>query len=98
MTTATTNPSPPTNANTNTNTTDTNSTPHDPIKRKHPCILCQQRKVKCDRNDPCSNCARARVKCLSPNLLQPKKRKKRFPEAELLARLRRYEDVLRGYV
>lgn len=30
-------------------------------------------------------------------MLQPKRRKKRFPEAELLARLRRYEEHLRGY-
>lgn len=29
--------------------------------------------------------------------LPPKKRKRRFPEAELLARIRRYEDALKGY-
>ncbi|PVH78804.1 hypothetical protein DL98DRAFT_572886 [Cadophora sp. DSE1049] len=65
--------------------------------RKHPCVLCQQRKVKCDRNEPCANCVKARVDCISPSTLPPKKRKKRFPEAELLARLRRYEDHLRAY-
>lgn len=66
-------------------------------RRKHPCVLCQQRKVKCDRNEPCNNCTRARVECISPSTLPPKRRKKRFPEAELLARLRKYEDHLRGY-
>ncbi|KAH7417597.1 hypothetical protein BKA64DRAFT_304066 [Cadophora sp. MPI-SDFR-AT-0126] len=65
--------------------------------RKHPCVLCQQRKVKCDRNEPCANCVKARMECISPTTLPPKKRKKRFPEAELLARLRRYEDHLRAY-
>jgi hypothetical protein len=66
-------------------------------RRKHPCVLCQQRKVKCDRNDPCANCVKARVECVSPTTLPPKRRKKRFPEAELLARLRKYEDHLRSY-
>lgn len=27
------------------------------LRRKHPCVLCQQRKVKCDRNEPCQVCA-----------------------------------------
>ncbi|CAM1509677.1 Fc.00g000120.m01.CDS01 [Cosmosporella sp. VM-42] len=62
-----------------------------PRPRRHPCLLCQQRKVKCDRNTPCSNCLKARAECLAPNRDLPPKRKKRFPEAELLARLRRYE-------
>lgn len=66
-------------------------------RRKHPCVLCQQRKVKCDRTEPCANCTKARVECISPSTLPPKRRKKRFPEAELLARLRRYEDHLRAY-
>lgn len=61
----------------------------------HVGVLCQQRKVKCDRNEPCANCVKARIDCISPSTLPPKKRKKRFPEAELLARLRRYEDHLR---
>jgi hypothetical protein len=66
-------------------------------RRKHPCVMCSKRKVKCDRNEPCSNCTKARVECISQSALQPKRRKKRFAEAELLARLRRYEDHLRRY-
>jgi hypothetical protein len=66
-------------------------------RKKHPCVLCQQRKVKCDRNDPCGNCVKARVECVSPTTLPPRRRKKRFPEAELLARLRKYEEHLRRY-
>ncbi|KIV80799.1 hypothetical protein PV11_08275 [Exophiala sideris] len=64
--------------------------------RKHPCVPCQHRKVKCDRNDPCSNCARLRVECVAPNTDLPRKRKKRFAEAELLARLRRYEAYIKN--
>lgn len=124
------------------------------LRRKHPCVLCQQRKVKCDRNEPCQvsqvfsnlphlslsgpgswelsnsirmqyipvtqtprpgvsqsfhheswltrnslkqNCTKARVQCISPLTLPPKKRKRRFPEAELLAKIRRYEEALKGY-
>lgn len=37
------------------------------------------------------------MECVSPNTLPPRRRKKRFPEAELLARLRKYEDYLRSY-
>ncbi|KAF4631631.1 hypothetical protein G7Y89_g6497 [Cudoniella acicularis] len=66
-------------------------------RRKHPCLLCQQRKVKCDRNDPCANCVKSRAQCISTSTVPPKRRKKRFPEAELLARLRRYEEHLKRY-
>lgn len=65
------------------------------IARKHPCIFCQKRKVKCDRNYPCGNCKRASTECISPTSLPPKKRKRRFPEAELLAKIRRYEHHLK---
>ena len=65
--------------------------------RKHPCVLCQQRKVKCDRSIPCANCNKARVDCISTTSIPPRKRKKRFSEAELLARLSRYEEHLKGY-
>jgi Fungal Zn(2)-Cys(6) binuclear cluster domain len=60
-------------------------------------ILCQQRKVKCDREYPCSNCRKARAECISSSTQPPKRRKKRFPEAELLARIRRYEAHLKNY-
>lgn len=64
---------------------------------RHPCILCQSRKIKCDRTDPCSNCTRAHVECAFAPISPLHKRKKRFPEAELLARIRRYEEHLRKY-
>lgn len=86
---------------TNPNVSPPSSTPDLPDgsqnRKRHPCVLCQQRKVKCDRADPCANCLKARVECVSPTTLPPRRRKKRFPEAELLARLRKYEDHLRRY-
>ncbi|TVY42711.1 Aurofusarin cluster transcription factor [Lachnellula occidentalis] len=66
-------------------------------RKKHPCVLCQQRKVKCDRNDPCQNCTKARIECIPASALPPRRRKKRFPEAELLARLKKYEEHLKAY-
>ncbi|KAJ5108824.1 hypothetical protein N7456_005499 [Penicillium angulare] len=57
------------------------------------CVACQQRKVKCDRKFPCANCLRQRIPCIPSG--QPRPRKRRFPERELLTRLRRYEDLLR---
>ncbi|KAM0417241.1 hypothetical protein ACHAPT_012752 [Fusarium lateritium] len=57
------------------------------------CILCQQRKVKCDRRFPCANCVRHQVQCVPATQTRPRRR--RFPERELLDRLRKYEDLLR---
>jgi hypothetical protein len=67
-----------------------------PHQSKRPaCILCQQRKVKCDRKSPCSHCVKAQAECQLQSGLR--KRKKRFAEAELLERLRRYEVHLKAY-
>ncbi|KIW88149.1 uncharacterized protein Z519_11260 [Cladophialophora bantiana CBS 173.52] len=58
------------------------------------CVLCQQRKVKCDRVFPCANCVRSRAQCV-PGSLAKRQRRRRLPERELLERLRKYEDLLR---
>lgn len=58
------------------------------------CVLCQQRKVKCDRKFPCTSCIKSRAQC-TPAAPIPRRRKRRFPERELLERLRKYEDLLR---
>lgn len=58
------------------------------------CILCQQRKVKCDRKYPCANCIKSKTQCVPATKIS-RRRKRRFPERELLDRLRKYEDLLR---
>jgi ribosomal protein L13E len=58
------------------------------------CVLCQQRKVRCDRKFPCANCTKAEVQCQSAALLA-RQRRRRFPEKELLERVREYEELLR---
>jgi hypothetical protein len=64
--------------------------------RAHACVLCQRRKVKCDKNDPCSNCAKSQVECEFRDPLPPRRRKKKQPDAAMIARLKRYENVLRN--
>ncbi|KAK6522218.1 hypothetical protein TWF281_002785 [Arthrobotrys megalospora] len=60
------------------------------------CVLCQQRKVKCDRKFPCANCRRAGAQCVPAGLVQ-RQRRRRFPERELLDRVRYYEGLLRQH-
>jgi hypothetical protein len=60
------------------------------------CVLCQQRKVKCDRKFPCANCTKAGTQCTSASII-PRQRRRRFPERDLLDRLRHYEDLLRRH-
>ena len=56
------------------------------------CALCKKRRVKCSRTFPCTNCVRAGAQCVQPD---SRKRRPRFPERQLLDRLRQYEDLLR---
>ncbi|KAI1202162.1 fungal-specific transcription factor domain-containing protein [Nemania serpens] len=76
------------------------NTPPDPdssivkVTRGHSCVLCQQRKVRCDKKKPCSNCVRAGVDCRVVPPQPPRRRKKRIPERDLVDRLRRYEILL----
>ena len=60
------------------------------------CILCQQRKIKCDRKFPCTSCTRFRAQCI-PAIPAPRRRRRRFPERDLLTRVRTYEDLLRQH-
>lgn len=57
------------------------------------CVNCQQRKVRCDREVPCANCLKQHTQCVPATQTRPRKR--RFPERELLSRVRKYEDLLR---
>ncbi|KAL3421211.1 hypothetical protein PVAG01_07656 [Phlyctema vagabunda] len=57
------------------------------------CMLCQKRKIKCDRKFPCHHCVTSGAQCV-PGTQAQRERKRRFPERELLLRLRKYEDLL----
>ncbi|KAH6892625.1 hypothetical protein B0T10DRAFT_483991 [Thelonectria olida] len=70
---------------------------HQPAKSKPrrllACVLCQQRKVKCDHNYPCATCVKARIQCVQ-TIQAPRRRRRQFPERELLVHLRQCEDLL----
>ncbi|KAF3767727.1 hypothetical protein M406DRAFT_226655, partial [Cryphonectria parasitica EP155] len=70
---------------------------HEPsvkLTRGHSCVLCQQRKVRCDKNKPCANCVKAGVECKVVPPQPPRRRKKRPHERELIDRLKKYESLL----
>jgi hypothetical protein len=68
------------------------------ITRGHSCVLCQQRKVKCDKQKPtCGNCIKARAECVPSAPTLPRRRKRKIVETDLVARLRRYEQLLKTH-
>ncbi|KAL5085294.1 fungal-specific transcription factor domain-containing protein [Trichoderma sp. SZMC 28011] len=74
------------------------SPPVDPsvikLTRGTSCVLCQQRKVRCDRNKPCANCVKAGAECRVIPPQPPRRRRKKLQEKDLLERLRKYETLL----
>lgn len=67
-----------------------------PIQKAFSCVLCAQRKVKCDKAPGgCGNCSRARVECIYKAPPPPRRRKKGLRDVDVHARLRLYEDALR---
>ncbi|KAM3519302.1 hypothetical protein NHJ13051_007593 [Beauveria bassiana] len=67
------------------------------LTRGTSCVLCQQRKVRCDKQKPCSNCVKAGADCRVVPPQPPRRRKKRLQERDLLDRLKKYEDLLRKH-
>jgi hypothetical protein len=66
------------------------------------CVLCSQRKVKCDRRfTGCANCAKSRVPCIYKAPPPPRRRKKGVREGvrevDTVTRIRIYEDALRQH-
>ncbi|KAH7091573.1 hypothetical protein FB567DRAFT_558421 [Paraphoma chrysanthemicola] len=64
--------------------------------KSYSCVLCAQRKVRCDRNPGgCANCTKARVNCIYKPPPPPRRRKKGDRDVDTTVRLRIYEDALR---
>lgn len=49
----------------------TPSLPSAPASKLRSCVICRQRKVRCDKQSPCSNCRRANVACIFPSTDRP---------------------------
>jgi hypothetical protein len=67
------------------------------ITRGHSCVLCFQRKVKCDGQRPCSTCIKARIECITKAPTLPRRRRAEISKGDLLARLRRCEGLLKSH-
>jgi hypothetical protein len=60
------------------------------------CVLCAQRKVKCDkRPGGCNNCSKARVPCIYKAPPPPRRRRKGVRDVDVITQLRIYENALR---
>ncbi|KAF1968006.1 hypothetical protein BU23DRAFT_277921 [Bimuria novae-zelandiae CBS 107.79] len=69
-----------------------------PIQKAFSCVLCAQRKVRCDKAPGgCANCTKARVDCVYKAPPPPRRRKKGVREVDLQTRLRLYERVLKEH-
>lgn len=64
------------------------------LTRGHSCVLCQQRKVRCDKQKPCANCVKAQVECRVVPPQPPRRRRKKPQERDLIERLKKYEALL----
>ncbi|CAK7266132.1 hypothetical protein SEPCBS119000_001867 [Sporothrix epigloea] len=60
------------------------------------CVLCQHRKIRCDRTFPCANCTKANVACTPSTPAPPRKRRR--PNQDLQDRLSRCEEMLKVYI
>ncbi|KAI1356415.1 hypothetical protein F5Y01DRAFT_267266 [Xylaria sp. FL0043] len=60
------------------------------------CVLCRQRKVKCDRRQPCSNCIRAGSNCVHPpGAGRAAKRPRQAVDTKVLDRLSHLESTIK---
>ncbi|KAK9452808.1 hypothetical protein V1511DRAFT_463815 [Dipodascopsis uninucleata] len=64
--------------------------------QSHSCVLCQRRKVRCDKNSPCSRCEKAGIECVYNPVLHRGRPKRKSPQSVLVSRLRYYEERLRN--
>ncbi|KAF2107099.1 hypothetical protein BDV96DRAFT_458280, partial [Lophiotrema nucula] len=70
--------------------------PNHPPPKSFSCVLCAQRKVKCDKRPRgCANCTKARVPCIYKAPPPPRRKKKGAQDIDTSTRLRLYEDALR---
>lgn len=66
------------------------------VQKAFSCVLCAQRKVKCDkRPGGCNSCTKARVPCIYKAPPPPRRRRKGVRDVDTATKLRIYEDALR---
>jgi hypothetical protein len=58
------------------------------------CVMCHQRKIRCDKRSPCSNCARVDLFCCYPGPQRAGRRPPKTTIAELATRVARLERTI----
>lgn len=58
------------------------------------CLLCHQRKIRCDKRSPCSSCVRTGVLCCYPSAEQPARKPRKTTISDVAERLGRLERTL----
>ena len=78
--------------------TSSSSRPHLP-PHQISCLICRQRKVKCDKQVRCSNCIKSKVECVYGIPARPRRRvgngksNDAISKEELLRRLKQYQTL-----
>ncbi|KAI1204317.1 C6 transcription factor [Annulohypoxylon truncatum] len=65
--------------------------------KSYSCLICRQRKVKCDRRAPCSNCVKAEKQCSFVPPVRGKRKRTKPRREGIHAKLKRYEELLKSY-
>jgi hypothetical protein len=66
------------------------------VQKTYSCVLCAQRKVRCDkRPGGCNNCTKAHVTCIYKAPPPPRRKRKGVRDTDTTTKLRIYEDALR---
>ncbi|KMU74178.1 hypothetical protein CISG_10275 [Coccidioides immitis RMSCC 3703] len=73
-----------------------NVTPSEPRQNPRSCVTCRRRKIRCNKLQPCSNCTKAKVECVFPKPGRAPRKSKKATEADLLARLKTLESIVRN--
>jgi hypothetical protein len=69
--------------------------------QKYSCILCKERKIKCDRSTPCASCIKSAVSCIYKAPAPPRRRKRTGSDAGEKQsepgkrKIQKYEELLR---
>lgn len=77
-----------------TTTVDTNDNRDGQGPQKYSCVLCKERKIKCDRHDPCAACVKAHVPCVFKKPEPPKRRKRGGDEVSFMIAMSSKDDAL----
>ena len=67
---------------------------HHRKKSERSCLLCHQRKIRCDRMVPCTHCVRADILCCYPPSERVSRRPPKTTIADVTARLARLERTV----